>query len=646
MKLPENKIAYILLVLIFFISFLYSCKDASYTQPAPISGISEETFDKLLIGLGRDKRSTKGKKLFINHCAHCHTSATAMKTPGFVTLGATNANAIFISLETGKMSIQGAALSKEEKIDLAEWLTGTKMNTDVSMPESVFCQADTPVLPVDVQPDWSGWGKNLASTGFQSLASGGIPKDKIGDLELKWAFALPNVSAMRTGLSIIGNQVIIGGQNGMVTSIDLHTACIHWSTKVSSGIRGSVSVSQDNTGRWVAYAADFQTTVYALDIQSGDILWSQKIAEHANHAITGSLAVYNEKVYVPLTSMEVVMARSPMYECCTSSGQVVALDANNGTELWRHRVIDEAPQPIGKNKHGVTNYAPSGAPVWSSPTVDVKRNILYIGTGQNYTRPTTTTSDAIIAIDLETGKSVWHFQAIEGDAYSDACWAPDNANCPDPVGPDHDFGMAPILIERTDGKEVLVVGQKSGIVFCLDPDEEGKVLWSQRIGKGGLLGGLHWGITTDGVLAYATNADHPIALHSGDPDTDPKPGVYALDLMDGEIKWEARADETTCQGRKQCYHVNSAAPSGTDGLVFAGSLDGHIRAYDAENGEILWDYNTIGKQKTVNGVPGKGGSLDCAAPVIARGMLFVNSGYWTHGATQGNVLMAFGLKGN
>jgi len=335
----------------------------------------------------------------------------------------------------------------------------------------------------------------------------------------------------------------------------------------------------------------------------------------------------------------VITAGQESYECCKGSGQVVAVNAMSGEEIWRHRVIKDPASERGINAKGAKTFGPSGSPVWSSPTIDIDRSLLYIGTGENNSNPPTNNSDAIQALDLKTGSLVWNFQATSKDAYISAC--PDAVNCPDPPGPDVDFGMAPILTKRSDGKEVLVVGQKSGVVHCLNPDT-GQPLWQKRIGRGGALGGIHWGMATDGKLAFATNSDW--LPFGSDSTVSANPGLFALDLMTGEVKWKTTSDPNICQGKEGCYNSNSAAPTLIEGVVFTGSLDGHARAYDSTNGEVIWDFDTHRSFETINGVEGHGGSIDGPGPVVANGMVFFNSGYGLFGQMPGNLLLAFSLN--
>ena len=299
-------------------------------------------------------------------------------------------------------------------------------------------------------------------------------------------------------------------------------------------------------------------------------------------------------------------------------------------------MITDPANETGKKRNGKPFYGPSGAPVWCSPTIDTKRGLIYIGTGENYSQPATNSSDAIQALDIKTGKLIWNFQATGEDTYNVAC--PIFINCPEKPGPDLDFGMAPLLVKRKDGTEILLAGQKSGVVYALTADK-GELIWKTRIGKGGMLGGIHWGMASDGINIYAANADNSIGLDKKDSSHKASPGVYALDLFTGKVIWGTASP--ACTDTKNCLPFNSSAPAVVPGIVFAGSLDGHMRAYSAGKGKILWDYNTAKDYGTVNGIPAKGGSIDGPAPVMADGMLYVNSGYGMFGQMPGNVLLGF-----
>ncbi len=486
--------------------------------------------------------------------------------------------------------------------------------------------------------DYSGWGGNLTGTGFRTAAQAGITPANVGTLELKWSFAFPNANEMRSKPAITGDWLIIGSEPGEVYALNRQTGKIGWHVTATGSIRGGIVVAK-NANKPVAYFADGSTYVYAVDVKSGKILWSARAGVDPLSMCTGTVAVYGGRVFVPLSSLEVVAAADGNYKCCTTSGGVTALDAKTGNILWYHRVITDSATARSKKRNGKLFYGPSGGPVWCSPTIDTKRGLLYIGTGENYTEPATNTSDAIQAIDIKTGKLVWNFQATPHDMYNVAC--PALVNCPDKNGRDLDFGMAPVLITGTDGKDRLLAGQKAGVVYALSPGD-GKLLWKTRVGKGGMLGGIHWGMATDGRNIYAANADNKLALNPDDSTIQATPGIYALDIVSGKVVWAAPTPSV--QGKQSYLTANSAAPAVIPGIVFAGSLDGYIRAYSTEDGHILWDYNTIQKYTAADGIEGNGGSLDCAAPVMADGMLFVNSGYAQFGEKTGNVLLAFEVK--
>ena len=587
----------------------------------------------------------EGVRLFATTCASCHSEAQSGRTPSRFSLGGLSPRAIVSALETGAMRAEGAALTREQRISVAEALTGRAFSRTV-LPERAYCSTRGPA-PLDVRAvNTQGFGGNLQGTGFQSAERAGLTAVDVTKLQLRWAFAFPEASQMRTKPTVVGDVLLVGSQYGEVFALDAASGCARWVYEADAGIRGAILVASDRSNRAIAYFVDFRTNAYALDIASGNVIWKTRVGRHSEAAGTGSPALHEGKLIVPISNMEVVTAGNPAYACCTSSGAVAALDVVNGNVLWYHRVIPEEAREVGKNAAGTAMLAPSGAPVWSSPTIDVRRGLVYVGTGESYTRPAAKTSDAILALELGTGKLAWSYQATGDDAFTMACTTPRNReNCPSPPGPDFDFGMAPMLVARPDGKEVLIAGQKSGVVWALDPDAKGAVLWSTRVGKGGALGGVHWGMATDGRLAYAANSDRGAVVVDVNPERAASPGLYAIDLVNGRVVWSSPGVASVCEGRANCFAANSAAPTVMPGVVFAGGLDGHIRAHATADGRVLWDFDTAREFPTVNGVPGRGGAIDGPGPVIAGGTLFVNSGYGQFGQMPGNLLLAFGVPG-
>ncbi len=587
-------------------------------------------------------QSAAAAKIVQSQCATCHGTQQSGRTPSRFSLALLTPRAIVSALEDGVMRVEGASLTRDQRVAVAEFLTGRTMAAD-RLPESAYC-ATRGFAPLDLDAvTWMGFGGSLEGRGFQDAARAGIDAADVPRLELRWAFAFPDATQARAKPTVVGRLALVADQFGVIYALEAATGCVRWTFEADAGIRGAVLVGAGARGTSVAYFVDFRTNAYALDVAKGALLWKTRVGWHPESATTGSPALHAGRLYVPISSMEVVTAQDPRVECCTSSGAVAALDTSTGDVVWYHRVVAEEPRPAGQTSAGTKRWAPSGAPVWASPTIDVKRGLLYVGTGENYTRPATSSSDALLALDLATGKPAWSFQGTPDDAYTMACGGARNGpNCPDPPGPDLDFGMAPILVTRRDGREILVAGQKSGVVWALDPDAGGKVLWSTRVGKGSALGGIHWGMATDGRLVYAANADRAAVIVDVNPERGLTPGLYALDLMDGRVVWSAPAPREACAARPACFAANSAAPTAIQGVVFAGGLDGHIRAHGAADGRVLWDYDTAREFKTVNGVAGRGGAIDGPGPVVAGGLLFVNSGYGQFGQMPGNVLLAFG----
>jgi polyvinyl alcohol dehydrogenase (cytochrome) len=399
--------------------------------------------------------------------------------------------------------------------------------------------------------------------------------------------------------------------------------------------------------RNVAYFGDQNATAYALDAATGSLLWKKKVEDFPGARVTGSPVVHNGRLYVPVASGEETAAATPDYQCCRSRGSVVALDAGSGKQVWKTYTIPEEPLPTKKSATGTQLWGPSGASIWNSPTVDVKRNVLYVGTGNNFSDPPTRTSDAIVAMDLQSGKVRWVRQMTASDAWTVACRLPDRTNCADSNGPDFDFSSSPILVTQSNGRRVLVAGQKSGMVHGLDPDADGQVLWSVKVGEGGTMGGVQWGSAADQSNVYVALSDIGRITLSNTLGTDADPkrggGMFALRVGTGERVWYT--PPPGCGNRPRCSPAQSAAVSAIPGVAFSGSVDGHLRAYSTSDGSILWDFDSVAEYQTVNGVPGRGGSFNGPGAAIAGGMLFTNSGYVNAGGMPGNVLLAFSVDG-
>jgi polyvinyl alcohol dehydrogenase (cytochrome) len=402
----------------------------------------------------------------------------------------------------------------------------------------------------------------------------------------------------------------------------------------------SAMVAVPNGKTHVLVFTDLTGWAYGVEAESGRLLWKKKPEPHESTRLTGSAAVHNAVVFIPAASWEETRSSNPEYQCCTFRGSVTALRAKDGTQVWKTYTIREKPREIEKGPGSVGTWGPSGAGVWGSPTLDAKRGLLYIATGDNFSTPATDMSDSVLALELKTGRIVWSKQVTPGDVYSGACTG---SKCP---GPDHDFGSSVLIEKLPDGRDVLLAGQKSGVVYALDPERKGAILWQTRVGRGGTNGGVQWGMASDGQKVYAAVSDLVRKAPSGTiiqvglpPDPTQGGGLTALRISSGEKVWYAAP--LPCGQATVCSPAQPSAVTATPGVVFSGSVNGHLRAFATEDGLVLWDFDTVRDYATANGVRGKGGSLDGAGPVIVGGMLFVNSGYARNGGIAGNVLLAF-----
>ena len=585
-----------------------------------------------------------GAALYKEICASCHEGG-ADRAPSREALRAMTPDRVLTALESGVMVTMTSRRTAAERRAIAEFVTGKSLSQKLETgprPEAM-CREGAGQFTL-TGPTWNGWGQNAFNTRFQDAAAAKLTAAQVPRLKLKWAFGFPGELISNGQASIVGGRVYVGSAGGTVYSLDAASGCIHWYFQAASGVRSGISVGRIGD-RNLAFFGDLAGTAYAVDAATGKQVWKIKVDDYPVARITGSPTLYNGRLYVPVASGEEGAGAAPDYQCCKFRGSVVALDAATGKQVWKTYTIDP-PKPTKKNKQGTQLWAPSGAPVWTAPAIDTKRNALYVTTGDNYSDPASRTSDAFMAMDLDSGKILWSRQMTPSDSYNVGCRMPDTTNCPDSNGPDLDFGASAILVTLPNGKRELVAGQKSGVVHAVDPDNQGEVIWQTRVGHGGSMGGIQWGSATDQANVYVALSDigRVRLTYSQNTDADPKTGggMFALRLTDGKQIWHTPPG--VCN-HPRCSPAQSAAVSAIPGIAFSGSVDGHMRAYSTVDGKIVWDLDTIAPYKTVNGVEGHGGSLDGPGPAIAGGVVLINSGYPTAGGTPGNVLLAFTVDG-
>lgn len=582
-----------------------------------------------------------GAQIYAEHCARCHETSLP-RMPTREQLRGYSPENIENALSSFAMRAEAEALTPAERRAVTEYVAGLPAGSYKAplelIPASAYCSKNTNVRNPLLGNSWNGWGAGLGNARYQDAEAAGLTAADVPRLTLKWAFGIPGAASSGSQVTIIGQRVFVGSRSGMVYSLDADTGCIVWAFEADAGVRSTPTVVQQDE-RSIVYFGDAHAQVYALDALTGVVVWKNKLDEHAAAMITGGAVYYDGQLYVPVSSLEEGTASTPTYECCTFRGSLVALDAASGSVVWQTHTIARGAEPTGRSSVGTQTWGPSGAAIWSAPTIDAERKRIYVTTGDNYSNPPVATSDAVMALELDTGRVLWSQQTLPGDAWNVSCMAGEDGsfNCPDDQGPDHDFGSSPVLAEMANGRSILLAGQKSGVLFGLNPDD-GRLLWERRVAEGGVLGGIEWGFATDGDAAFVSLSD---ALEKPPGESG---GISAVDIRDGTIRWTAPPAQDSCANRIACTTAQPGAVTAIPGVAFSGSLDGHIRAYDTRSGAVLWDFDTVRDYTTVNGVPASGGSLNGPGATVAGGMVFVSSGYAALGFMPGNVLLAFGSE--
>jgi polyvinyl alcohol dehydrogenase (cytochrome) len=583
-----------------------------------------------------------GAAVFKTACASCHAQpAPDSRAPSREALAQLAPEMILTALISGNMFRQGSALTDADRRAVSAFIAGRPVGTAAPPSTVGRCTAAPPqVTNADLAASWNGWGAGGTNTRFQPAASGGLTAPMIPGLKLKWAFGFAGVSSARSQPSVLGRRLFVASESGDVLALDARTGCTYWTYHAKAGIRTATSVGPykraNGTSGHAVYVADGGATAYAIDAETGREIWMRRVDDHPYAKATGSVTVHDGRVYVPAAGVgEEGQGGSAKYECCTFRGSVTALDASTGSVIWKSWAIGEEPKPRGRNKDGVQLWGPAGAGIWAAPTVDARRRAIYVATGNGYAEPKQPTTDAVLALDMDTGKIRWIYQPTPDDIFAGGCRAqnPDNPNCPAALGPDHDFSMSPVLARRSNGSDIVIVQQKSGMAYALDPDKQGAVLWQYRTSPGGGMGG-QWGAAADDRQAYFSV--------NGTSGKTPG-GMRAVSIDTGTVVWSKEAEERLCGTERGCSAAQGAAVTAIPGIVFSVSMDGGIRAHAADDGTTVWQFNTNREFETVNGVKAKGGAIDGPGVVVAGGMLYVNSGYVSLIGRPGNVLLAFGV---
>lgn len=603
------------------------------------------------LGQGQDQDQGRlGKTIYDRQCAECHDGQQAVDSPtpapSLAALQQMSAMRIGFALRNGKMREQGREIRRRDLGSLIGYLTNDE--SAVYQPSAASMCSESTRRNISTKSRIGSWGFDLQNTRSLTTYQAKIDLANVHRLTLKWAFGLPRVSEARSQPVITKDTIFLATVAGYLFALDRTTGCIKWIFNAKGPLRTALFLGELGEGGPPAlFFAGRRTRVYALNPITGTVIWEQPIEISDASIITGSPVQYGDQVFVPISSHEVGWATNPSYECCTSRGAVAALKAGTGELQWLTSMIDEDVVKTFKNSRGVQQWGPSGAVVWTTPAIDAERGLIYLGTGENTSSPPSSRSDAIVALEMQTGKIRWTYQATKGDAYNLACvQQKPGPNCPPENGPDFDFGASVIIAKDSKNRPLLLAGQKSGEIHALDPNNNGELIWKRRVGGGTALGGVHWGMSVVGNRLFAPVADPELPRDGYTP----SPGLYALNVDDGSRIWSSPVERgCKLEGRNfgdpwpacSFYYGLSAAVTATPELVFTAALDGKIRIYDSATGDVVWRFDTKREFDTVNGVSAHGGAIDNAGIQVADGLMVVQSGYLFFQQMPGNVLLVF-----
>jgi polyvinyl alcohol dehydrogenase (cytochrome) len=608
-------------------------------------------------GAGRGNQNPgteEGIAQFELRCSVCHNNPALDLVPSANAVREMTPERILESVMTGSMKSYAEGLNDPTKRRIAEFMAGrplgsSKAGNAATMPNK--CPNNPAMSNLAAGMGWNGWSPDTSNTRAQTAAAAGLTAAQVPRLKLKWAFGFPTGESSNAQPTVVAGRVFVGSDNGYIYSLDAATGCVYWSFEGGSIVRGAVSVGPvtgQGTSRYAVYFGDGHANVFAVDAQNGKLLWKAKADSHWVARITSAPKLYNGKLFVPVSSSEEFRSGIATYPCCTSRGSVVAFDANNGKIIWKAWVTDQ-PKAYKVQSNGVVLYGPAGGAVWNTPTVDPVRNAVYFSTGDATAVPAPLTTDGVMAVDINTGKTLWAYQADANDIFMGGCGQPTSGEqCPNPNGPDLDIANSPILKSLPGGRRVLLVGTKRGHVIALDPDNNGAVLYRVLAstgapapatppaggGRGGGGGSIVWGGAADDQNVY-------YAAGRG-------AGLAALKLATGEKVWAFTGPPpAAAPGGAGAPAADSlgAAPTLIPGVVFQGSGNGKLYAVSTTDGKMLWEFNTAQEFSTVNKIPAHGGQIASTGAVISGGMLFIGSGYAiSSGASGGNVLLAFSVE--
>lgn len=609
---------------------------------ANVDAPNSAAYQEVTLPLDPETRAIGGD-LYAKHCAACH-DGNMVRAPQRYVLENVSPSTLLAAMINGPMREVAAELSLEQKTAVAEYIAERKISGTNTADAGVACEGARNEFDLSQAPVFQSWGLDSAASHFMPPAIAHITNKNIASLELDWAFAYPDATRARSQPALGAGAIYVGSQSGLVYAFDMETGCTRWQFQASSEVRNGLTLESWDPATEpfdpLLFFGDLTGNQYAVEALTGELRWEKRIDDHSAATLTAAAELSDGVLYVPVSSLEEGAAIAAGYPCCSFRGAIVALDARSGDELWRRHFIPPA-QRSGVNAAGTEQYGPSGVPIWAGMAMDADH--LYIATGDDYSGEGSETSDAIVALDKVSGRTVWVRQARFGDVWNGSCENVDPVNCPSDNGPDYDYGAGPVISMDSKGRRIILAGDKGGVVTAMLA-ETGESLWKTKVGRGGVVAGINFGLAAYDGKVFVPISDVPDGRVYDEP---ARPGVYALNVDNGEYVWRAPAVKDVCNGRPGCNPGYSAAISVTEDYVLAGSNEGWLRAFDINNGQVLWEFDTTDAFTAVDGRTARGGSIGGGqAPLVVGDRLILNSGYAFAGKMPGNALLVLRLPPN
>lgn len=592
-----------------------------------------------------DLSQTLGKEVFSTRCVHCHESGVI--EPNSQGIARLTEDEIYRTLWAGIMREAANGLTDAERRAVAQYVSN--LNPDKPLVElSNYC-AFAPGEGDRSLTGWNRWSPDIANT--RNIGSTDFTLDQARNTRLKWAFVVPDTGTTTNAgnqATVVDGVLYLGSRNTQVYALDAATGCIHWVFDAVAGVRSAVTVEGE-----FAYFGDYESNVYAIDRRDGSLKWFTQADDQPSGRINGNVVLHDGQVFAPISSNQsFVNGLDPALPCCTFRGTVSAVDQTTGVLRWRARTFDDPLRQLASTPDGVPQYGPAGASTFSVPTIDAARNVLYVGTGEQHSGPWVGAADSVVAFDLATGEKRWRRSFAPDrwggvDIWNGGCvgvLGDPELNCPDgnvDQEGDRDIAAPLVLVTRTDGRDLLLAGSKDGVLYALDPDEEGRVIWQTRVGQiirvqGPSFGGVEHGLAADATHAYVPVSDVDVMEHTS------AGALNAVNLMTGEIEWRWETSADACDGRhERCHTSVSAPPTVTDTMIIEGVNDGVLRIFDKATGEVIWRFDTTPEITGVNGLTWYGGSITRGGAAVVANMIYQTSGYGQGLGMPGHVLYAF-----